>query len=39
MKVYDANTGKELPKMIEEAIEHSLISGNRYPYDLLYGDN
>lgn len=39
MKIYDANTGKELPEKIEESIEYSLISGSRYPYDLLYGDN
>ena len=39
MKVYNANTGEELPSLIEKQIENSLLIGEPYPYDLLYGDN
>jgi hypothetical protein len=39
MKVYNANTGEELPTTIEKQIENRLLNSEPYPYDLLYGDN
>lgn len=40
MKVYNANTGEELPKSIERTIENAVLRHEHsYPCDVLYGDN